>query len=611
MKKILTVLLVAALAVVLAVSASAADLYSPNYYAALKVEEGAITVDGAVDEAYGEPIFYFVSDGTDSDIGDYKSEANWFFTKATGDTDDVLALVLVEENYAKGYAVWTDSALYVCIDTNILGWSFPEGLTAGKMWMASCVQLGMFDFASKDNVDWGMAINESNETLQTSFGQNKNAAGGQHPTLKNGEDGMTDLNCKVTRDGSHVIYEVELPFVKVLSTTPKNGDSMGLDVCIDFCTTDVQDGNPVMVAQQCLTFVNDSAAKGYHSRDINNARPLYFVTTKDEADQLYADKVNASEVAKDDHSISLFGCNEVPAGTKFTLETKEKKAGYASLLLIVNPGEQTINRWTLATPVDGTGYDTLEFDMYVSDLAIFDAQLGSNQLEITSSGTCDEQEINWTVSQIKEKNQGSDLVVGWNHIVLPLSSANPNAEFDISNVNFIGFYMTNPEIESAIAIQFDNFRLTDAQAVLEADAKEVAAKMDSRIEQLTEITADNYSSMKIKVQGARAAYDKLSDLEKSFVSADMLKKLETAEAAIVEFENAPVEPENPTDPGTDDKTPDDDDNKPADDDKKPADDDTKTDDKSDNTTLIIVIVVVAVVVIAGVVVLLVVRKKKK
>ncbi len=609
MKKILTVLLVAALAVVLAVSASA-ELYNPNYYAALKVEEGAITVDGAVDEAYGEPIFYFVSDGTDSFAGDYTSVANWFFTKATGDKDDVLALVLVEENYAKGYAVWTDSALYVCIDTNILGWDYPAGLPAGSMWMSFCTQLGMFDFKSGDNVDWGMAINESNETLQTSFGQNKNTSDKQHPTLKNGDNGMTDLNCKVTRDGSHVIYEVELPFVKVLSSIPKNGDSMGLDVCINFGEASVTDGKGSCLAQKCLTFVNDGAAQGYHSRDINNARPLYFVTSQAEADQLYADKVNASEVAKDDHSISLFGCNEVPAGTNFTLDTENKKAGFASLLLIVKPGEQTINRFTLATPVDGTGYDTLEFDMYVSDLAIFDAQLGSNQLEITSSGKADEQEINWTVAQIKAKNQGSDLVVGWNHIVLPLSSANPNAAFDISNINFIGFYMVSPEIESSIAIQFDNFRLTDAQAVLEADAKEAAAKMDNRIEQLTEITADNYTSMKIKVQGARAVYDKLSDLEKSFVSADMLKKLETAEAAIVEFENTPVEPENPTDPGTDDKKPGEDDNKPADDDKKPADD-TKTDDESGNTTLIIVIVVVAVVVIAGVVVLLVVRKKKK
>ena len=58
------VLLIAALAVVLAVSASA-TLVSPNYYGVEKVEEGSITIDGAVDEAYGAPIFSFVADGTD------------------------------------------------------------------------------------------------------------------------------------------------------------------------------------------------------------------------------------------------------------------------------------------------------------------------------------------------------------------------------------------------------------------------------------------------------------------------------------------------------------------------------------------------------------------
>ena len=58
------VLLIAALAVVLAVSASA-TLTSPNYYGVEKVEAGSITVDGAVDEAYGTPIFSFVADGTD------------------------------------------------------------------------------------------------------------------------------------------------------------------------------------------------------------------------------------------------------------------------------------------------------------------------------------------------------------------------------------------------------------------------------------------------------------------------------------------------------------------------------------------------------------------
>ena len=99
MKKLLTIMLVAVLAVVLAVTASA-DLYNPEYYGVLKVENGAITVDGAVDAAYGEPIFYYEAfgpDATEEQIGDYTQSSNWFFTKDTSENlEDVLALIHVE-----------------------------------------------------------------------------------------------------------------------------------------------------------------------------------------------------------------------------------------------------------------------------------------------------------------------------------------------------------------------------------------------------------------------------------------------------------------------------------------------------------------------------------
>lgn len=594
MKKLLTVLLIAVLTVVLAVSASA-ELYSPSYYAVLKVDEGAITVDGAVDEAYGEPIFYYVADGED-DPGDYTSSANWFFTKATGDTEEVLALIQVTENFAYGYSVWTDSALYICIDTNILGWEFPTDpeLTAQMMWKSFCVQLGIFDFENGDNTDLGLGINEAGETLQRNFGQNKNNADKTYPlpnSVKaadgNAENDMTDLNAKVTRDGAHVIYEVELPYAKALSFVPTEGSSIGLDVCVDFGMYNPEDNSCV---QQCLTFVNAN----FHGRAIADARPLYFVTDKADAAALQAAKVNKTELAADEHSISLFGCNEVPANTNFTLDEQEKTAGFGSLLLIVNPAEENVNRWTLAAPVDGTGYDTVELELYISDLAILDAANGGAQLELGSAGKEDVQEVNWSLADIKAKNQGADLVVGWNHVVLPIPES---ADFDISKIDYMGFYIVNPEIESAVALMFDNIRLSDAQAVLAAEAKEDAANMDERIGKLDEVTADNYVSMKIKVQGARAAYEKLDELAKSFVNADMLAKLEAAEQAIVDFENAPEEPvdpepQQPTDP-------------------QPQQPTTPTEpEKEGNATLIIIIVVVAVVVIAGVVVLVVLKKKK-
>ena len=614
MKKLLTVLLVALLVVTMAVAVSA-ERYSPDYYGVLKTD-ATITVDGAVDEAYGEPIFYFVADGTD-DPGEYTQTSNWFFTKDTSENlDDVLALVHVTENYAKGYAVWTDTALYVCVDTNILGYNYPTDLIPGHMWKAFCLQIGLFDYNSGDNVDWGLGIDEAGNVFQTSFGQNKNAADKQHPILKNNAEGLTELNATVVRDGSHITYEIELAYTKFLSFTPAEGSSIGMDICINFGEAVKNDaGDGYDTVQKCLTFVTPGAPAGYHSRDINFARPLYFVTNKDDAAALQSAKVNAGELAADEdgYSISLFGCNEVPEGTNFVLEETDKKAGFGSLFLTVKNGEANINRWAIPA-VDGTGFDTLEFDMYVSDLAIFDLDSG-NQFELTSGGKEDAEGVSWNMAKIKEQNQGGDLVVGWNHIVLPIPA---DSALDMSNINFMGFYFSPaPTLENNVGIMFDNFRLSRAQAILAEEAQEDAADVDEKIGKLDEITADNYSKMEIKVRGARAAYDGLSDLAKTYVSADMLTKLENAEKAIADFKANPPADDNkdpeqpgttdPEQPGTTDPE------QPGTTTPEPEQPGTTTPepDDGDNTGLIIGIVVGVVALVAVVVVVIIVSKKKK
>lgn len=590
MKKLMMVLLIAALTVVLAVSASA-ELYSPEYYGVEKVEVGTIVVDGVKDDAYGDPIFFYQADGTD-EPGDYKSAANWFST--ADESDDVLSLIYVEENYAYGYAKWTDDALYLCIDTNILGWNYPtdETLTMQMMWKAFCVQIGIFDFKEGDNTDLGLAINEAGVTLQRNFGQNQNPKRSDKtdplPNSVKSADGnsdndQTDLNAKVTREGAHVIYEIELPFAKILpfTPTPTVGDCMGLDLLISF--SDFADG----IAKR-LTFANPSE-KGYHGRDINYARPLYFVENKEDAAALYGQKANREEAYNDGTSIALFGCNEVPEGTNFVLETEEKVAGSGSLFLVVNSGVASENKWTFDA-VDGTGWDTLRFQMNVTDLSIFN--ITDSALELGSNGkAC----MSWTLAEIKELNQGEEIKVGeWNTIILPLKQS---ADFDISKIDYLGLSVGATTLERALGITIDSFRLSDDQAVLNEEAMKAAEKFDNRVEKLGEITAENYISMDAKVRAARDAYDKLSEQAKQFVSAKMLAKLEAAEAAIADFEaNPPVyeepdEPAQPTQP-TQPTTP-----------EKP--------DGGNNTIIIIIIIaIVAVVVIAGVVVFVVLKKKK-
>lgn len=593
MKKFIAVLMVVTLLVILAVSASAV-LYSPKYYGVLKVENGAVVVDGQVDEIYGDPICYYVQDGTD-EPGDYKNTANWFFTKS--DSDDCLFLVENPGNYAKGYAVWTDEALYVAFDVNIQGWN-TEGVApdGSDLWKQYCIQIGLFDYHNGSNIDLGINHGADGTTGQYCFVSNNGA------TLP---AGMSNLKAATTRDGENVIYEVELAYDKVLSFVPQEGSCIGLDICVAFCDL-LHDP----AAQNYLTFVN----KNYHERKIENARNLYFVTDKIDAENMYAAKVNEEETASDRHSVSLFGCNE--AFGDFVLDTENQRAGFGCISL--NIGKESVNPCYFVAPVNGTGFDTLEFEMYVSDLSIFDKFSGSgknNGFEITSSGTWDSSEIAWKLADIKASNRGGQIQVGWNHIVLPLSTATATAgetgDFDISAINFMRIFMVGESEELGVTVKFDNMRLTDAQAQQDAEDQYAADKVIIRIQDMDEITESNYSSMKLKVRSVRSAYDKLSDGAKAKVPGEVLAILTAAESKIEEYTKAndgKKDEEKPDDGHPDDKP--DDDGK-SDDGK--TDGDEKDPDTKGNQTTVIILVVVAVAVavaLTAVVVFLVVRKNK-
>ena len=152
-------------------------------------------------------------------------------------------------------------------------------------------------------------------------------------------------------------------------------------------------------------------------------------------------------------------------------------------------GKDSVNETPLPEAVDAEGMDTLEFDLYLSDPAFMDmyAAGGMNSgLELTSSGYWDNQEISWTLAQIKANNQGGEIVEGWNHIVLPLDSAatresdgnRPGFEgpFDITNVNFIRLFMVGEKSDPNILVKLDNICLTDRTTVTETAKKEALVR---------------------------------------------------------------------------------------------------------------------------------------
>ena len=257
--------------------------------------------------------------------------------------------------------------------------------------------------------------------------------------------------------------------------------------------------------------------------------------------------------------LQLLNCDQKPSGSNnYEVDKEDMQEGEGCLSFVVSV--DSVNQMPLPEPIDGEGCDTLEFDIYVSDAILFDLfTKGNSGFEITSSGYCDNQEISWKLSEIKEFNKGGELVEGWNHIILPLETAVPRSEdghhpevagpFDITKINFMRFFMVGESGEHTITVKLDNICLSNRQAVTaeaekQAAAKKAADKVIDKISELDEVTAENYESRKLKVISYRIQYDKLSDDAKAYVSKALLDKLAAAEAKIAEFEANPPKTED-------------------------------------------------------------------
>jgi hypothetical protein len=255
-------------------------------------------------------------------------------------------------------------------------------------------------------------------------------------------------------------------------------------------------------------------------------------------------------------SIQLLSCDEKPSGKNaYSVDTTDKQEGEGSLSFRVGGGQ--VNEMNLPETVNGEGMDTLEFDLYLSDVGLLDLFNGTSKnsgFELTSSGYWDNQEISWTLSQIKANNQGGEIVNGWNHIILPLDSAveresdgnRPGYEgpFNIEDVKFIRFFMVGEQTDHDITVKIDNICLTDWNAVTtaakkEALAKEKATEFVTDVLALAEVTAENYTTIKTDVEALRTRYNKLNDIAKDYVTKAAKDKLEAAEAKIAEFEANP------------------------------------------------------------------------
>jgi hypothetical protein len=97
-----------------------------------------------------------------------------------------------------------------------------------------------------------------------------------------------------------------------------------------------------------------------------------------------------------------------------------------------------------------TGY--LALSIYISDIN----QLGKpiyddTQIEISSSGTYDKNELNWGWTHL-------NLKTGWNELTLPFSAAKlEGGQIDLSRINYFRFF-SHRFVGSPLVVKIDNIR---------------------------------------------------------------------------------------------------------------------------------------------------------
>ena len=131
-----------------------------------------------------------------------------------------------------------------------------------------------------------------------------------------------------------------------------------------------------------------------------------------------------------------------------TVDGTDKMEGTGSLETNVQTGAST---WfsksfsSTQTGITSTGY--LTFWLYVSDASLLDG----GEVEVSSSGTYDDQEYNWNFNS-------SDLSDGWNQVELQISAAGQTG--GSANLDGINFFRIHHTTSGPVTVKIDYIRFT-------------------------------------------------------------------------------------------------------------------------------------------------------
>ena len=270
---------------------------------------------------------------------------------------------------------------------------------------------------------------------------------------------------------------------------------------------------------------------------------------------------NALEDTGDAHKVPLFGCNELGSNTdNYVVDFENATAGSGCLSVDMKNG--IINQFVLPYAVDATGMDTLEFELYISDLAMLTEITfhPGDSIELCSGGTCDQGEKNYQWAYVFNTLAADpNTKAGWNHVAIPLNEMSDTegsyGKFNPEHVDYmrmfwVGASMPDDSLDR-FTMKIDNIRLTDAQAMKAVQDElnkqqfmEDYADLVAELKALDEfrvsknITKENVDAARAQITAARANFDALSDENKAIATtAGFYGYLEKAEKSLKTYDD--------------------------------------------------------------------------
>ena len=197
------------------------------------------------------------------------------------------------------------------------------------------------------------------------------------------------------------------------------------------------------------------------------------------------------EATVTEHSIPLWGANKTWGG-KWTTDEENQLTGSGCISINLKGVTGTEAPSKKFEAVDATGMDTLEFDIYISDLKVLEHlknNTSSGSIELCSGGSCDQGEKAIGIPSLVDYLEKNNVQVGWNHCAfevgkLPGTDGN-YGPFTVANIDYIRFFWTDmTDCGEDLIMKLDNFRMTDR-----------AAQQEIIHQQFVEATLEKYAGL--------------------------------------------------------------------------------------------------------------------